>query len=104
MNLCACNSECHLEAVGTSSIFKLIYEAIWFSGLYCRAFGPPEKGRVQKVAGVERRSAQGAHLQVKDRADFSLRMRATPQLTRLSDFQSRTDEHSVRQKKGACKK
>ena len=33
-------------------------ETIWFSGPYCRAFGPSEKGRVQKVAGVERRSTQ----------------------------------------------
>ena len=62
-------------------------EPIWFSGAYCRAFGPSEKGRVQKVAGMERRSAQRAHLQVQfcaDRADFLLRMLATPQLTRLS--------------------
>ena len=37
-----------------------------------------------------------------DRADFLLRMRATPQLTSLSDFQGPTAAHSVRQKKRAC--
>jgi hypothetical protein len=56
---------------------------------------------------VHRRSAQRAHLQVQlcsDGANFLLRMRATPQLTSLSDFQDPTPAHSVRQKKGACQK
>jgi hypothetical protein len=68
------------------------------SGPYCRAFGPPGKGQVQKVAGVERSSAQRAHLQVQlcaDRATVLLHTRATPQLTRLSGFQDRTSASAV---------